>query len=180
MNEIIVTAQKVPQRAFDVPISLVAIGEEELHRREITSIDELSNVVPGLTIESNGGWERRIIIRGVSNVFGNAALVGTYLGEADVTSLALDQLNLQTYDLKRIEVLRGPQGTLYGEGSIGGTIRFIPNDPVLSRFEMTSDISALFTQFGSPGQRIDVMLNAPAVRNGIQTVSGYCFTSDVG
>jgi len=66
-----------------------------------------------------------------------------------------------SHDLARVEVLRGPQGTLYGEGAEGGTIRFITNSPVLDRFQMGADVANLFTQYGAPSQHVQVMLNTP-------------------
>ncbi len=165
LDEIIVTAQKRQERLIDVPISIVAMGAGELEARRIKSIDELSMVVPGLATLSNGGYLRRIQLRGVSNISGNASLIGQYLDEASVTSAASSQLDIRTYDLERVEVLRGPQGTLYGDGSAGGTIRFITRNPVLDRFGASADAAAAYTQDGAPSQRIEGMLNVPVVEN---------------
>jgi outer membrane receptor protein involved in Fe transport len=165
MEEVVVTAQKREERLIDVPISIVALSADELKKREITRLDDLSMVVPGLAVE-NGGGSRRIQIRGISNLAGsNLPLVGLYLDEADVTSAVYTQLDLNIYDLERVEVLRGPQGTLYGEGSAGGTIRFIAKNPVLDRFTLDADAAAMFTQDGAPGQRIDAALNVPLIAN---------------
>jgi iron complex outermembrane recepter protein len=164
LEEIVVTAQKREERLINVPISIVALTADELHKRKVTSLDELSLSVPGLSIQSNGAY-RQIMLRGVSNVFGNSSLIGLYLDEASVGSQPVLQPDLRTYDLERIEVLRGPQGTLYGEGSAGGTIRFITKNPVLDRFAMNAGVAALFTEDGAPGQRIEAMLNMPVVRN---------------
>src|SRR5690606_6476234 len=136
LEEIVVTAQKREERLIDVPISIVAMGADELQKRKIFAIDDLSLAVPGLLVASSGGIQRRIMIRGVSNVFGSSSLIGLYLDEASVTSTPDNQLDLPTYDLERVEVLRGPQGTLYGEGSAGGTIRFITRSPELNEFSM--------------------------------------------
>src|SRR6185437_6961363 len=129
LNEVIVTAQKFAQTAFDVPISLAVVSGPELQQSYIRNLDDLSSVVPGLTVVDNGP-DSYVNIRGISNIFGGAALVGAYLDEADVTTVSSLPINLYTYDLQRIEVLRGPQGTLYGEGSVGGTIRYVTNKPV--------------------------------------------------
>jgi outer membrane receptor protein involved in Fe transport len=166
LTEILVTAQKREERLQDVPISIVALSAEELQRRQVNSIEDLASAVPGLAIESNG-HERRIEIRGVaSNAttgIGNSSLIGVYLDEADVTSAATTQLALSTYDMERVEVLRGPQGTLYGDGSAGGTVRFITKNPVLNQLGVDTDVAALFTQYGAPSQRINAMLNVPVV-----------------
>ena len=73
------------------------------------------------------------------------------------------QLDFQTYDLSRVEVLRGPQGTLYGQGSMGGTIRYITATPDLERVTGMTDVSATFTADGSPSERVRGMLNMPLV-----------------
>ncbi len=163
IEEIIVTAQKRAERLIDVPISIVAMSSDQLRKRKISGIDDLAAAVPGLAIESSGGGRRQITLRGVGNVFGSSSLIGVYLDEASVTSMPSTQLDLRTYDLERVEVLRGPQGTLYGEGSAGGTIRFITRDPVLDRFEMKADVAGLFTEDGAPGQRIESAVNVPVV-----------------
>lgn len=165
IEEVIVTAQKREERAFDVPISIVAMGADELQERKITSLDDLELAVPGLSIQSSGSFQRRIMLRGISNTFGSSSLIGLYLDEASVTSSPAQQLDLRTYDLERIEVLRGPQGTLYGEGSVGGTIRFITKNPQLDQFAMNADVTGLFTHDGEPSGRIDGMLNVPLIEN---------------
>jgi outer membrane receptor protein involved in Fe transport len=165
LEEIVVTAQKRAERALDVPISIVAISAEELQKRKVTGVDDLAQAVPGLAIQSSGGDTRRIMLRGVSNLSGTSPLIGLYLDEASVTSSPFTQLDLRTYDLERVEVLRGPQGTLYGEGSVGGTIRFITKDPVLNRFEMNADVAALFTEDGEPSQRVEGVINVPLIDN---------------
>jgi iron complex outermembrane recepter protein len=165
LEEIVVTAQKREERLLDVPLSIVAITGQEIERRETVSLDDLSMAVPGMTVQSQGGNTRRIVLRGVSNTFGSSSLIGLYLDEAAVTTFPAVQPDLRTYDLERVEVLRGPQGTLYGEGSAGGTIRFVTKDPVLDAFSMKADVAALFTEDGAPGQRIEAVVNAPVVDN---------------
>lgn len=165
LGEVIVTAQKRAERLIDVPISIVALSAEELRERKVTSLEDLALVAPGLSVQSSGGHQRRIMLRGTSNFVGNSSLVGLYLDEASVTSDPTSQLDLRTYDLDRVEVLRGPQGTLYGEGSVGGTVRFITKDPVLDRLAARANVQALFTQDGEPGQRIDAMVNVPLIEN---------------
>jgi len=154
LEEIVVTAQKREERLLDVPISIVALTAADLQKRQINNIDELSFAVPGLFVASSGSFQREISIRGISNVFGNSSLIGLYVDEMSVTSAPCCQIDLPTYDLERVEVLRGPQGTLYGEGSAGGTIRFITKNPVLDRFSFDADVATLFTEDGAPSQRV--------------------------
>lgn len=164
LQEIVVTAQKYRQRALDVPISMTVIGGAELKRLQITNLEELQYFVPGMFVD-NDGPALRITIGGISNVFGQAALVGTYLDEADVTSQGAFGLDLNTYDLARVEVLKGPQGTLYGEGSLGGTIRYITHKPVLNEVQMGVDVTGLFDQYGAPESRVEAVVNAPIVED---------------
>jgi iron complex outermembrane recepter protein len=163
--EVVVTAEKREESAQDVPISIVAVGSDELQQRNITTIDDLVFAVPGLSIQSDGSTTRRIMLRGISNTLGNSSssLIGLYLDEASVTAGLSSQLDLRTYDLERVEVLRGPQGTLYGDGSVGGTIRFITRDPDLKHFGFNADVAALFTENGAPSQRIDEVINVPLI-----------------
>lgn len=165
IEEILVTAQKREERLIDVPISIVALGADELQKRRVTSLDDLGLIVPGLAVQSANGGLRRIMLRGISNIQGASSLIGLYLDEASVATTPARQLDLRTYDLERVEVLRGPQGTLYGEGSVGGTIRFITKNPVLNDFAMKADVAALFTESGAPGQRVQTALNIPLVED---------------
>jgi iron complex outermembrane recepter protein len=166
LEEVLVTAQKRQERLIDVPISIVALTSEELRQRRVASMDDLAMVVPGLSINSNGAFSRQTFIRGVGNSFGGSNLIGVYLDEAVATApISYTQLDLRTYDLERVEVLRGPQGTLYGEGAEGGIIRFITRNPNLSDFSVKADVAALFTEAGAPGQRVEGMVNAPLLQD---------------
>lgn len=164
LEEVVVTAQKYRELAFDVPISMSVIGGSQLQRLGITDLEGLQYEVPGMLVE-HGGPTMVITIRGISNVFGQGALVGTYLDEADVTSEGSFGLDLNAYDLSRVEVLKGPQGTLYGEGSLGGTIRYITNKPALDGFEFGTNVTGLFDEYGAPESRIEAVVNAPVVPN---------------
>jgi len=182
LEEVVVTAQKRSERLQDVPMSIVAITADELQQRNITNIDDLSLAVPGLSIMSDGSATRRIMLRGISNTAGNGStsLVGLYLDEASVTGGLSSQLDLQTYDLERVEILRGPQGTLYGDGSVGGTIRFITRNPALDRFEMNADVTALFTEYGAPSQHIAEVVNIPLLENELGLRIAGTFNHDGG
>lgn len=165
LEEIVVTAQKREERLQQVPMSVLAIDAEDLAARRIPNIDALQSAVPGLVVTS-GGDGRRIALRGIANYFGSAPLVGTYIDEASVSfRQATSNINVLTYDLERVEVLRGPQGTLYGEGAMGGAIRFITNKPKLDDFNMAFDGRVESTEDGELGQSISGALNAPLVRD---------------
>jgi iron complex outermembrane receptor protein len=165
LDEVIVTAQKREQRLVDVPISIAALSAAELKESRITNIAELSLAIPGLAVADSGTNYRMVFIRGVANgdPFSNTTLVGTYLDETATSSFGGGAIDLRTYDLARVEVLRGPQGTLYGEGSMGGTIRFITNDPKLDRFSGSGDVTLSYTEHGDPSQDIILVANIPLV-----------------
>jgi iron complex outermembrane recepter protein len=164
LEEVVVTAQKRQEKLVDVPISVVAVSSDELDKRQITSLQDLPQVVPDLSY-NNIGNNQYFEIRGISNLVGNAPLIGIYIDEADVTlgGAAATELNPTVYDMQRVEVLRGPQGTLYGEGSAGGTIRFVTRDPDLDNFGFDSNVAALFTQNGAPGERVNAVTNIPLI-----------------
>ncbi len=156
LQEVIVTAQKRQERLVDVPISMVALSADDLQHRNIASLDDLAAAVPGMSVNSQGSYNRRIFLRGVSNLAGtgNASLIGMYLDEADVTSGPFSQIDVRTYDLERVEVLRGPQGTLYGDGSAGGTVRFITRNPQLDSFAMQRTLRRSLPRTVHPGSAL--------------------------
>ena len=162
LEEVVVTAQKRSERLIDVPMSIVAVSGQELRDRQIVSVDDLPTVVPGFSITKGGNY---ILyeIRGVSNVYGNGPLIGMYFDDTPVTLPGAFQLNPLTYDLERVEVLRGPQGTLYGAGSAGGTVRLISRQPDLTQWDLESQVTAMFTQEGDPSQRLNFAASVPLI-----------------
>lgn len=177
LEEVIVTAQKRTQRLIDVPLSVVALSGEALERAGVDTLLDMSRAVPGLVVSDAGGGFIRYFIRGIGNVYGSSSttLVGVYLDEADVTSSASSQLDLRTQDIERVEVLKGPQGTLYGAGSSGGTVRFITRDPQLDRFTASGDVDMYFTDHGESSQAISAVLNMPVVQDvfGLRLVGNF-------
>ena len=135
LEEVIVTAQKRAERLIDVPISMAVLGSDELQQRNITDLQDLQFAVPNLSVYDDG-YRRSVEVRGISNNAGGPPLVGMYLDESDISMVTGQsaQLDVLTYDLERVEVLRGPQGTLFGAGSAGGTVRLITKDPQLEGF----------------------------------------------
>lgn len=158
-----ITASKRPQFVIDVPYAVTAIGGTEIRDRGVTDIQQMQAVVPSLYINQNAPGASRIQLRGMSQGVGyGAALVGTYLDEISLNMPdAQRSLDVPLFDMARIEVLRGPQGTLYGDGSMGGAIRFITRDPRLDKFE--ANVEANFSQVtgGKSGWRTNAMLNIP-------------------
>ncbi|HWH17877.1 MAG TPA: TonB-dependent receptor plug domain-containing protein, partial [Allosphingosinicella sp.] len=137
---IIVTATKRASTVQDVPFSINAQSQEDIQRSGATTIEDLSRNVAGLAIQNLGPGQSQVSVRGVSagqivrDQPGVKEQVGVYLDES-VISLSLFTPDLDLFDLNRVETLRGPQGTLFGSGSVGGTIRYITNQPDLNRVE---------------------------------------------
>lgn len=139
-TDIIVTANKRDERLIDVASSVSALKGDDLVRRNLLQVEEFATQVPGLSIQPAGNRGNRIILRGL-NSGGTGATVATVIDESaltfssSVSQGAIDIANLDTYDLQRIEVLRGPQGTLYGAAAEGGLIKYVTNAPKLGTVE---------------------------------------------
>ena len=139
-NEIIVTATKRDASLQDVPFSINAQTEAAIERANASTIEDLSRNVAGLTVQNLGPGQSQVSVRGVSagqiarDQPGVKEQVGVYLDES-VVSLSLFTPDLDLFDLNRVETLRGPQGTLFGSGSVGGTLRYITNQPTTDRVE---------------------------------------------
>ena len=137
---IIVTATKRDSNLQDVPFSINAQTQEDIQKSGATTIEDLSRNVAGLSIQNLGPGQSQVSIRGVSagqvvrDQPGVKEQVGVYLDES-VISLSLFTPDLDLFDLNRVETLRGPQGTLFGSGSVGGTIRYITNQPDVDAVE---------------------------------------------
>lgn len=143
--------------------TLGILDARDLKERSINNFQDLGLAVPGMSVQDTGGLHRRVFVRGVGNWAGSSSLIGIYVDEATVTANPAFQLDLRPYDLERIEVLRGAQNGVYGDGSVGGTIRFITKKPQLQRFEAKAEVSAAFTRGGEPGQKLQGVLNLPIV-----------------
>ena len=172
-----VTASKRKQLVIDVPYSITAIGGSEIADRGVTDIQQMQSVVPSLFINQNAPGASRIQLRGLSQGVGfGAALVGTYLDEISLNMPdAQRSLDVPLVDMARIEVLRGPQGTLYGDGSMGGTIRFITRAPRLDKFEGSVEAGISPVSGGQTGWRINGVVNVPLSTGvaGLRLVAGH-------
>src|SRR5262245_647278 len=147
IQEIIVTATKRESSLQDVPFSIAAVTEGQIRNSGANDISELARNIPGLTITDLGPGQSQVSIRGTSagqvvrDQPGVKEQVGVYLDESPI-SIALFTPDLDLFDLQRFEILRGPQGTLFGAGSLSGTLRYITNQPKLGKFEGTGEVSA--------------------------------------
>jgi outer membrane receptor protein involved in Fe transport len=139
VSELVVTAQRREERLQDVPVSVSALGGEALERAGTKSIEDIARTVPNLVLLGGGsqGSAGQPVIRGISSPVG-AATVGVYIDDTPVhvrPSFSGGNVDLQLFDVARVEVLRGPQGTLYGASSMGGTLRYIMASPSFSEWD---------------------------------------------
>ncbi|GHF21006.1 TonB-dependent receptor [Kordiimonas sediminis] len=166
LEEITVTATKRAQSIQDVPFSINAQTSNDIRRTGSQSLEDLSRNVAGLMIQNLGPGQSQVAIRGVSagqivrDQPGVKEQVGVYLDES-VISLSLFTPDLDLYDLNRVETLRGPQGTLFGSGSVGGTIRYITNQPNLDEAEGSFEANLNQVDGGSMGYHLKGMYNLP-------------------
>ena len=165
IDEIIVTANKREQRLIDVPISIATLSGQELEEAGVQNVADLSYAVPNLSVLEKGPGFQTITLRGMGNESGSSSLIGLYLDEVPMTNLPNLQPDIQTIDLQRVEVLRGPQGTLYGQGSVGGTIRFITNNPTFDGVEGNVGLSFSHTDKGGWNEELTAVLNLPVIED---------------
>jgi outer membrane receptor protein involved in Fe transport len=166
LEEVVVTAQRFTSTVQNTPISLSAVTGDQLDAAGITSIEELAHEIPGLSMRTAGPGQTEYEARGLASSGGSAPTVGFYLDDVPLTPPATSQtgkvvIDPNLYDIDRIELLRGPQGTLYGAGSMGGTVRVITNQPKLDTFEGSVQGTLSDTDGGSGNGGGSFMLNLP-------------------
>ena len=166
IEEITVTATKRESTIQDVPFSINAQSAKDIRRSGATDLESLSRNVAGLTVQNLGPGQSQVAIRGVSagqiirDQPGVKEQVGIYMDES-VISLSLFTPDFDLYDLNRVETLRGPQGTLFGSGSVGGTIRYITNQPNPDEFEGSIELDMNSVNDGGSGGSVKAMINSP-------------------
>jgi len=186
-NIIVVTAQKREQNLQDVPLSITVVGGQELQKQGANSLVDYAGYVPGLAIDNAGTpGLSTVTLRGISPTT-SAAAVGFYLDDAPVGSSSLYargnelSLDLLPYDIERIEVLRGPQGTLYGASSIGGLLKYVTVEPNVSEFGIRAGAEAFSIDgaddLGWAGQ---VMVNAPLVTDLVAVTGSFAWRKSPG
>ena len=140
LDEVVVTAQKVSQSVVDVPMSISVLGGDDLERTQSLNIQDYVKLVPGLQLTQSTPGMGRLSLRGI-NTGGVASTVGVYVDETTFGSSsglangAILTGDFDTFDVARVEVLRGPQGTLYGASSLGGVLKYVTNEPQFDSFE---------------------------------------------
>jgi iron complex outermembrane recepter protein len=153
LAEVVVTAEKRESTVQETPISISALSAAQLQNQNIVTLEDLAGAVPGVSMRTAGPGQTEYEMRGLTSAGGSTATVGFYIDETPLSASAV-ALNGRTvidpdlFDLNNVEVLRGPQGTLYGAGSMGGTIKLVTNKPKLGTFEAATDMNVSHTDSG--------------------------------
>jgi iron complex outermembrane receptor protein len=166
--EVVITAQKRVSTVQDTPVSISVTSGDSLRERGVPSFAALAQGTPGVSLKSEGPSQTEIEMRGMTSSGGNSATVGFYLDDIPLTGPASAQnghvvIDPDLYDLNRIEILRGPQGTLFGSGSMGGTVRLITNQPNLSQVQSTAETVLSGTDGGGFNHNVNLMVNLPVI-----------------
>ncbi len=184
LGEVVVTAQKRSETLLEIPMSVSVISGETLERGQADNFKDLVALVPGLSINTNTPGVSRITLRGI-NTGGVASTVGVYVNDVPFGSSsglangAILSGDFDTFDMERIEVLRGPQGTLYGASSLGGVIKYVANDPSTKDFEGRLLGTTESVEGGGMGYALTGVLNIPLSDTFAVRASGF-YRSDDG
>ncbi|MGA2343206.1 MAG: TonB-dependent receptor plug domain-containing protein, partial [Steroidobacteraceae bacterium] len=168
LAEIVVTAEKRASTVQETPISMTALSGDALQQQGIVDLQGIIHEVPGISMRTAGPGQTELEMRGLSSSGGSSATVGYYLDDYPLTppAAALNGkvvLDPDLFDLNRVEVLRGPQGTLYGSGSMGGTVKLVTNAPNLKEFEGEAEGIGSGTTGGGLNYTGNLMLNIPLI-----------------
>ena len=182
-DEILVTAQRVEQKLRDVPISMSVLGGEQLDRSGDSVVDQLGRV-PGVAEADTRVGAKQLTIRGVSSTndwFAGTSTVGYYLDSVPFGFVRQGFVpDSNAYDLERVEVLRGPQGTLYGVSALNGVVRVLTAEPDLDEFALKMRVLGSSTKSGGEGYRGDGAINVPIVSGKLALRSAVSYESSPG
>jgi iron complex outermembrane receptor protein len=177
-EQVTVTAMRREQSVGDVPFSIAAPTEEVLRARGVDNIEGLAANVAGFTVQNLGPGQSQVAMRGVSagqivrDQPGVKEQVGAYLDDS-IISLSLFTPDIDLFDVSRIEVLRGPQGTLFGAGSLSGTVRYITNPPEIGVKRWFAEFGGAMIGGGGPGGHAKLGFNTPLGDSAALRVAGY-------
>ena len=166
LQEIVITAEKRESTVQNTPISLTAVSGTDIQDRGLTDLGSLLQSVPGVSMRTSGPGMAEFEMRGVASTGGNSPTVGFYYDDTPLTAPGATNegkivISPALYDLNRVEVLRGPQGTLYGSGSMGGTIKVVPNAPNPAAFDASAEAVLADTDHGGFDHAENAMVNLP-------------------
>tara|TARA_Y100001970_G_scaffold180262_2_gene219490 strand:- start:16100 stop:18451 length:2352 start_codon:yes stop_codon:yes gene_type:complete len=180
VQEVVVTANKRESKIEDLPMSVQAITGSRLESANVNDFMDYAELIPSLSYIQYGPGRSAFYIRGTSDGnFGNLAgpntTVAMYIDESPINTVGLNP-DLHIYDMERIEVLNGPQGTLYGSSAQGGTVKLITNKPQRGQFEAGAEIDLSSGQDVDNSESIEAFINIPVGDNMAARVSGYDVT----
>ena len=178
LEAVTVTAMLREQKLADIPFSIAAPTEQALRLRGADNIETIAANVAGFSVQNLGPGQSQVAMRGASSGQiardqpGVKEQVGAYLDDSPV-SLSLFTPDLDLFDVSRVEVLRGPQGTLFGAGSEAGTVRYISNQPELGASSTFGEVGGHWVGGGSPGSTAKIGVNAPMGQRAAARIVGY-------
>jgi iron complex outermembrane recepter protein len=178
LAEIIVTANRRSESIQNVASSVTALTSGTLEQINARDLNDFAGFVPGLSFSSTGPSTNLLVIRGITTGSQLSSATGVYLddiplGASTSNGVGYQSLNVNAFDLNRVEVLNGPQGTLYGATSLGGTIRYIPNAPDLKSFGLNAGVEVSSTEHGHINHAYTGMVNLPIADVAAIRVDGY-------
>jgi outer membrane receptor protein involved in Fe transport len=175
---IVITAQRRPEAILKIPQSVTVVGGKELERQHSVTFSDYLSQIPGLSLEQSQPGQGRLVLRGV-NTGGVSSTVAVYVDETPFGSStglvngAILAGDFDTFDVARLEVLRGPQGTLYGASSLGGVLKFVTNAPELGEFSGRARGGLEFVDGGGTGSNVSGVVNVPIGAIAALRVSGF-------
>jgi len=179
-EDIVVTAQKRSERLIDTPQSVTALSANDLSRLGARQFVDFANSVPGLQFTTQGAGTSQISMRGVTTGADVNSTVGIYVDDVPYGSSsafangARRALDMGLFDIQRVEVLRGPQGTLYGASSMGGVLKYVTYKPSLTDFEGSAEAGVSGTRHGGTSYDGSAVVNVPLVNDKVAVrASGY-------
>ena len=177
VEEVVVTASKRETSLQDLPMAVQAITSEELEAKNISDFNDIANLVPSITVDDSGSGNSYFYIRGVSDGgFGNRAgaqaSTALYIDEQPLSTIGGNP-DLHVYDIERVEILTGPQGTLYGSSSQSGTVRIITKKPNPDAAEFGFDVEYGDVHDGTPDRSLEAFVNLPLGDSSALRLSAY-------
>src|SRR5258708_17519837 len=169
LDEVVVTARKREENLRDVPVSIGVIDGAAIDNLRVQDMEDITRILPGVSFAPHqngpaGQGQDNIAIRGISSTVGNPT-VGIYVDEVPLVTLTGYEGNAEPrlVDIERVEVLHGPQGTLYGASSEGGTVRFVTPDPNTHEFSRRYKHDVSYTKHGSLNYGTQGVVNLPVI-----------------
>jgi iron complex outermembrane receptor protein len=177
-ENVVVTSQKRAEPIQTVPMSVTAVSSDSLEEQRVLNLQDVAPLVPGLSVDSNTPGQSRVTLRGI-NAGGVASTVGVYVGDVPFGSSsglangAVLAGDFDTFDIARIEVDRGPQGTLYGASALGGVLKYVPNLPTTAGLESRLLESQETVENGDLGYSLKGLVNVPLGDRAAVRASGF-------